>query len=112
MRSDVGADGYCLKLSKKHYYIAVSDYLSYEQLMLTIAHEFVHVKQYVTGELKSYSKQGKAVDVWRGKMYSDIGYYKQPWELEATEKEGDLYINFLSSCFAEGDLKIDRLVNV
>lgn len=55
-----------------------------KEIIHTLAHEMVHVKQYVKGELND------ALDVWRGKdIDSDnMDYDDHPWEIEA-EKIGD-----------------------
>lgn len=112
MVDDLQADGFCMKLSKKNYYFEINRDLSYEQLMLTIAHEMVHVKQYILGELKSCYIRGKPVDVWRGMSYTYTKYLDQPWEQEATELEGDLYMNYVSECFALGKLDFEKLKHV
>ena len=55
-----------------------------DELINTLAHEMVHVKQYITGELS------EDLDVWKGKKINsdDIDYDDQPWEIEA-DKVGD-----------------------
>lgn len=55
-----------------------------DELIHTIAHEMVHVRQYVTGELSA------ELDVWRGKEIDsdNMDYEEHPWEIEA-EKLGD-----------------------
>jgi hypothetical protein len=58
--------------------------LGFERLLLTLAHEMVHVKQYAKGQVKNNS-QGK-VRFWMGKSVRK-DYYEQPWELEAFSKE-------------------------
>ena len=60
------------------------------EILRTLAHEMVHMKQYVNGELDA------AMTVWRGnKIDSDkIDYYSQPWEMEAFAKEVGLFNHF------------------
>ena len=56
--------------------------------MRTLAHEMVHAKQYIFGELDGYS------DSWKG---SDVNYYSyedSPWEKEAYKLEEILYEKF------------------
>lgn len=55
-----------------------------DEIIHTLAHEMVHVKQYVKGELND------SLDMWKGKeIDSDkIDYDDHPWEIEA-EKIGD-----------------------
>lgn len=47
----------------------------------TVAHELVHVRQYVRGELN------EEMSYWRGAPVnpSEIPYAEQPWEIEAEE---------------------------
>lgn len=56
-----------------------------DEVISTLAHEFVHIKQYVRGELKSYAKKHK----FKGKTYlvEDIDYFDRPWEIEAYGRE-------------------------
>lgn len=56
----------------------------------TLAHEMVHVKQYVDGELND------TMTNWRGKKVNsdNIEYWSQPWELEALGKEQGLLTKF------------------
>lgn len=50
-----------------------------------LAHEFVHVKQYITGKL---AQNNKGEQLWNGKTVEDgIVYHKHPWEMEAMKKE-------------------------
>ena len=51
----------------------------------TIAHEMVHVKQYIRGQL---SVDKKGFQLWNGKRINgDMPYHKLPWEVEAMQKE-------------------------
>lgn len=102
-----GANGYCTKMSKKHYEIEIDSSLEFEHMMITLAHEVVHVKQYATKELNTMFVGKNIVDVWKGKRYKNVEYEDQPWEWEALLMEENMYIDFLSECYATGlvDLK-------
>lgn len=53
-------------------------------ILNTLAHEMVHVKQYVKGELSSR----KGLQLWKGKhVSSKLAYHETPWEIEAMRKE-------------------------
>ena len=59
-----------------------------EELFLTLAHEIVHVKQYVCGELENYIlfEDDEIVgveNIWKGKDVTDLPYEKKPYEIEA-----------------------------
>jgi hypothetical protein len=65
-----------------------------QALLCSLAHEMVHVKQYVTGEIRDVG--GKNV-VWKGKKHVCDGYtyWDQPWEIEAYGREKGLFENFV-----------------
>lgn len=48
-----------------------------EEMMLNLAHELVHAKQFIKGELHPNLNRWKSLD------YSNIAYSRQPWEKEA-----------------------------
>ena len=66
-------------------------------LMLDMAHELVHVKQYLKNELFDYV-DGKAK--YKGEIFligrsdNDAVYYNSPWEIEAYGREQGLYKMF------------------
>lgn len=70
--------------------------LSKRKLLMSLAHEMIHVKQYATGQLKYYLR-GPARCQWLGKPVNDdsIPYPDLPWEREAWTKEVDLYREFI-----------------
>lgn len=61
--------------------ITISRYLSVEDIIRTLFHEMVHVKQYVDGRLEHGSS-----GIWLGTMCEDK-YEDLPWEIEAYELE-------------------------
>lgn len=69
-----------------------------EDCLLSLAHEMVHIKQYVKGELRELVS-GKDLISWKGTRYrhtNDAEWYdEQPWEIEAYTLEGLLYKKFL-----------------
>lgn len=52
----------------------------------TICHEFVHMKQFLTGD---YRQKGNKI-YWKGHDCSDMSYYRQPWEKQAFAEQGPL----------------------
>jgi len=65
------------------------------KILETLAHELVHVKQYIRGEL---SAGGPTSLSWKGVQYhiEDIrDYYDLPYEVEARGRERGLLIGFL-----------------
>lgn len=73
--SKIGPKGLCMVIDSS---------LDFERLLITIAHEMVHVKQYAKGQVQ-HSARGKT-RYWMGKTVRKE-YYDQPWELEAFSKE-------------------------
>lgn len=78
----------------KSFFIDINPRLSRRMQLITLAHELVHVKQYVLGELRD-TKYEKWVR-WKNKkiaFFNSAGFtYKNaPWEIEAHGKEYKIY---------------------
>jgi hypothetical protein len=90
LRERDGNNGVCAKTGPKEISIAVDSALALPQLLMTLAHEMVHAKQYVRGQYRGeLSRNGKMKRIWLGKQYS-VSYLKRPWEKEAFRREGEL----------------------
>lgn len=63
------------------------DYISF------LAHESIHMKQFVTGELKTVNRK----DLWHGEDFTDVAYRKQPWEIEAWNGQHELAKDFIKN---------------
>ena len=61
--------------------------LDQEQLVHTVAHEMVHVKQYATGRMRNEQRRGRVVTYWNGRACRVKNYFDQPWELQAFRNE-------------------------
>ena len=59
--------------------ITIAKRLSVQEMIVTLFHEMIHVKQYADGRLEQ-------VGVWLGKKY-ECAYDQLPWEIEAHEME-------------------------
>lgn len=79
-----GMRGVVYKLGPKSIGMVLDTALDLERLIITMAHEMIHVKQYARGQI-THSKNMKA-RYWMGKKIK-ADYYNQPWELEAYSKE-------------------------
>ena len=64
--------------------------LGFCEMMRTLAHEMVHAKQFLRGELTSESSW-----IWKGRNANGYSYENQPWEREAYRLENPLYLNCL-----------------
>lgn len=67
----------------KNIVICLDSGLAIYHLMMTVAHEMVHVKQIARGQLRYEIVRGKEIIHWLGKRADKLPYLKQPWELEA-----------------------------
>lgn len=83
--------------------LAFDTSLPTSQLITSIAHEMIHVKQLARGTLVFSMKRGKEIAIWRGKKV-DVPYLERPWEIEAYGKQEILARRFneFVSNFAEG----------
>jgi hypothetical protein len=85
-----GANGFALKTGKNSAQLGLYSRLPILQMLLTLAHEMVHIKQFVRGHYKSEkSRNGKFKKFWLGEQVL-AKYEKQPWEVEAYKKQGIL----------------------
>lgn len=79
------ADGWCEWMDKnicpREFEIRIRKTLADSEIILTVVHEMVHVKQMARGELKEVYRGGHR-QVWKGKNV-DKNYKDQPWEKEA-----------------------------
>lgn len=89
-------------LKPREFEIEIDANLSQQQMLKSLAHEMVHVKQYATGQLKDLSKS-LAVK-WEGEYHSissqdthEEQYWFSPWEIEANGREVGLYVLFKKS---------------
>ena len=64
---------------------------SFDQILIWLAHEMVHLKQFVRKELYDY-ETGKVQ--WKKRMYGNVNYEDQPWEKEAYRLEEKIYNEF------------------
>jgi hypothetical protein len=79
-----GTRGCVTYVGPKYLVMLIDSGLDMERLVLTLAHEMVHVKQYARGQIKH--KLGGKTYYWMGKPIRKQ-YYDQPWEVEAFSKE-------------------------
>ena len=63
----------------------------FSQILIWLAHEMVHLKQFVRKELWDY-ESGRVQ--WKTRSYGKVHYADQPWEKEAYRLESELYEMF------------------
>ena len=82
-----GAMGYCLELDdNRTFEIEIDRTLTLRKMLETLAHEIVHVKQYVRNELGINDNND-------GQDYYNLSYEKQAYELQETLSE-----QFIKEC--------------
>ena len=91
------AMGYCLEGdTNREFQLEIKKGMNLYDLISTVCHEMVHVKQYAKGELRYRHKDG--AQQWKAKIVSDkVEYMDLPWEKEAFKLERGLALE----CFME-----------
>ena len=91
---------YCTNISPagaaREFEITIDADLGKRSMLLALAHEMVHVKQYATGELK-YNRNQRLHRFQGIAYHPDYMYWEQPWEIEAFGRELGLYRMFTES---------------
>ena len=69
-----------------------------DDFITTVAHEMVHVYQWVSGSLRDRLSNSPSLEgyrqYWKGKDYTDISYRKLPYEKEAYRMQEQLLRKF------------------
>lgn len=74
----------------RQYLIEINPHIGARDILDTLAHEMVHIKQYVYGETN------ESLTRWKGQMISaDIDYFNHPWEIEAYGMSRGLFTKFV-----------------
>lgn len=97
----LNAGGYCLALDESPHreFIIELKRSPYKIITLkTLAHEFVHVKQFATGAMKFGYYKNYNITRYNGILYNDdeINYWDHPWEIEAYGLQNSLVAKYLS----------------
>lgn len=85
---DENAQGLC-QGDKSVALISINKSIPFLRQMQALAHEMVHAKQFLRGELNYIENQLS----WQGKAAAKVAYMSQPWELEAYRLERDLFLD-------------------
>ena len=63
-------------------------------MLITLAHEMVHIKQWAKGEMYEYAIPGKVRFMKTKYDMNDLNYWDYPWEIEAFGKQLGLFVRF------------------
>lgn len=83
-------------VNPKHFITEIDDAMGLKATLITVAHEFTHLKQLTTGEMQQ-SLDGKFFR-WNGMIIDtkQTHYYDLPWEIEAHGREYGMYDRFIN----------------
>lgn len=95
---NIDALGYCLEETPREFVLSIQKGLTISDLVSTICHEMIHVKQYARRELKNVNGR----TLWKKKDYTNVSYMECPWEKEAYAKEAKL----AQDCFINLQFKV------
>ena len=86
----------------REFTITLAAFSEINEVLLLLAHEMVHVKQWARGETKDYVA-GPRFRRFNGILYDTdvIDYWDLPWEIEAYGRERGLYIRYCEYVEAE-----------
>ena len=90
-----GVDGYCSMEddTRRMYSIEIHKNLKLRQLIMTLIHEMVHVKQFARNEMDDFRVNGRYR--WKsGSVPKNVTYYDMPWEKEALRLQEKLTDEF------------------
>ena len=94
----------------RKFHIEINPKMGKRNMLLAIAHEMVHVKQYAKGEMIDFINTNNAVKLrWQGEIFDlkkNPDYWEHPWEIEAFGREKGLYYKYL---FHEEEIKKAKL---
>ena len=84
-------EGYITAKKPREFLIEISSKIGAKSVLMTLAHEMVHIKQYAYCETNEYLSKWQGVHI-----DSDaVDYYDLPWEIEAYGKEQGLFSGFV-----------------
>jgi hypothetical protein len=84
--------GYNTKKQAREFIIEMHPDIGAREIFATLAHEMVHVKQYI------YNETNDSLSTWKGKKINPdaVDYWSHPWELDAYGTEPGLLYNFVT----------------
>ena len=90
-----GYRGLANQVSKNLFQIKLDASLKPQNLIRCLAHEMIHVQQWLSGQMKDMYGQSFKVQ-WGKRMYrpEKLAYSKHPWEIQAHKLEKVLYKSF------------------
>jgi hypothetical protein len=93
----------------REFIVEIDSTVKVRNILLTLAHEMVHVKQWAKDEMYEYLNTIGMVRFKGEKVHLDsLEYWDQPWEIEAYGKQLGLFIRYCENMnFEREDMKED-----
>jgi hypothetical protein len=98
MTEKEGCEGSCIwdewedRKTPRSYTIELDSSVSLRNLLINLAHEFCHVKQWVKGEMYEYTNPNLVRFMKKKVDISNMNYYDYPWEIEAFGRQLGLFV--------------------
>ena len=114
--SKEGMEGSCiwdewedLRKTPRDFHIELDSTISLRDILINLAHEMVHVKQWVKGEMYEYANPNEVR--WMKKKYDmgNMNYYDFPWEIDAFGRQLGLFVRM---CEETGNVNDEMMENV
>ena len=111
-----GMEGSCiwdewddLKKTPRDFHIELDSTINLREILINLAHEMVHVKQWVKGEMYEYANPNEVR--WMKTKYdmNDMDYYDYPWEIDAFGRQLGLFVRM---CEETGNVNDEMMENV
>jgi hypothetical protein len=91
---DGDAQGHHICFDKYNHEITIKNNLTFDEAMIAITHEFIHVQQY----MMNYIIEKGNKTYWMGdEVSSKTHYFDQPWEIHARSLEKPIYKQYLGT---------------
>ncbi len=86
-------EDYNSRKQPREFLIEVHPGLGARGILATLAHEMVHIKQYIEGETN------EQLSTWRGKKINsdEVEYWSHPWEIDAYGREIGLLTKYVTA---------------
>ena len=96
-----GAEGTCiwddwedLRKTPREFTIELDCGVTIRNILINLAHEMVHMKQWVRGDMYEYSNPHMVRFMKKKYDMSEIAYWDYPWEIEAYGRQLGLFIRW------------------
>lgn len=97
--------GYCLPVDDRNFEIGIQISNNFNEMLVTLCHEFVHVKQFLFDNFKIDKNADKIRFKNQNYNIDDLKSLEVPWEVEAYNLQEKLYAMIVSQTLEIEDIK-------